>query len=300
MDQDTTTPATGGTPPSTAGAGPAFRVAVGRPLRRIATAGGRPVRSRRAVLAIGLLTSAAAVLGVGCQGQGPPARGRGRGSAADQRPPEFGPPVSREDILAKAEAFRRHRWFAEPRHVRHGDDADGIRVDTPDVSLPGDGHLRPDGWWRPGRWNEGIPYQWGGFSSLAEFDQGLRMGLAAGDVYTPAKRRHLHDAVSRHAVGLDCSGFISRVWRLPRHHSTRELEGLSRRLASYDELQPGDILNRWNDHVVLFVRFTDPGRTKFEFYHTGGEVASKVTREQTEVANLQRLGFVPLRYRNVR
>ena len=261
---------------------------------------GRRDCSRRAVLVTGLLGATAAAFGIGCQGMGSSPRGRGPGSPADRRPPEFGPPVTREEILAKAEAFRRHRWFAEARHVRHGDDPDGIRVDTPDVSLPGDGRLRPDGWWRPGQWNEGIPYQWGGFSSLSEFDEGLRRGLAAGDVYTPAKRRHLNDAVSRHAVGLDCSGFISRVWRLPRHHSTRELEGLSQRLPGYDDLQPGDILNRWNDHVVLFVRFTNPGRTRFEFYHTGGEIASKVTREQTEVANLQRLGFVPLRYRKLR
>lgn len=208
--------------------------------------------------------------------------------------------MTRQEILAKAEAYRAHRWFGEPRHARHGYDPDGIRVDTPDISMPGDGVLRPDGWWRPGQWNEGIPYQWGGFSSLAEFDAGLRAGLAAGDVYTPAKRRHLHSAVSRHAVGLDCSGFISRVWQLPRHHSTRELEGVSRRLASYNELQPGDILNRWNDHVVLFVRFTDPDRQGFEFYECGGERASKVTLERGRLEDFRRLGFVPLRYQRVR
>ena len=59
-----------------------------------------------------------------------------------------------------------------------------------------------------------MPYQWGGFSSTEEFLQGLKAGKAAGDVYTAEKRRLLEAAVSKQAVGIDCSGLISRCWRL--------------------------------------------------------------------------------------
>ncbi len=94
------------------------------------------------------------------------------------------------------------------RNILHGPDANGVEVNTPDVSYkPPSGR---DGWWVPGAVNKGIPYKWGGFDDPESFDQGVANGLAAGDAATPAKRKADNAAVSAHAAGVDCSGFVSR------------------------------------------------------------------------------------------
>jgi hypothetical protein len=148
----------------------------------------------------------------------------------------------------------------------------------------------------PGQWNEGVPYQWGGFSTLAEFDRGIAAGKAAGDVYTLQKRALLEAAVSDEAVGIDCSGFVSRCWRLPRAYSTRELDGICLRLPSYDALMPGDVLNTYNAHCLLFGGWVDAQRSRIWAYETGIPPHWKVIRHRPTVASLKASGFVPLRY----
>lgn len=212
---------------------------------------------------------------------------------------EFGgfPKVTRSEALAIAESYRTHRWFATRANVRHGLDSRGIRVDTPDIGYRIPGAI--PGWWIPGEWNEGVPYQWGGFSTLTEFDAGVSAGLAAGDVYTQAKRNQLDDAVSQEAVGIDCSGFISRCWRLPRSFSTRELAGICDRMASWDELMPGDVLNTHNAHCLLFAGWADPQRKSLLAYETGSPPDWKVVSHAIDVAWLKSLGYQPLRYRKM-
>lgn len=207
------------------------------------------------------------------------------------------PRVTRTETLATAEAYRTHRWLATEANVRHGFDRNGVRVDTPDIGYQKPGAI--PGWWAPGQWNEGIPYQWGGFSTPAAFDRGVARGLAAGDVYTLEKRRLLDDAVSDEAVGIDCSGFVSRCWRLPRSYSTRELAQICVPLTSYDELRPGDILNTHNAHCLLFAGWVDATRTRMWAYETGIPPHWKVIRHRPTTASLKENGFVPLRYRGM-
>lgn len=206
--------------------------------------------------------------------------------------------VTRGEAMAVAEAYRTHRWFATEANVRHGYDARGVRVDTPDRGYQVRGAI--PGWWVPGEWNEGVPYQWGGFSTLEAFDRGVAEGKAAGDVYTLAKRALLEAAVSEEAVGIDCSGFVSRCWKLPRSYSTRELEGLCDRLSRYEELRPGDVLNTYNAHCLLVGGWVDEGRTRIWAYETGIPPHWKVIRHRPTVASLKESGFVPLRYRGMR
>ncbi len=88
-----------------------------------------------------------------------------------------------------------------------------MRVDTPDAYYkPADGR---NGWWMPGLVNQGVPYKWGGFDDIGSFDEGIANGKAGGDVSSPAKRQADNAAVSNHAVGVDCSGFVSRCLKLP-------------------------------------------------------------------------------------
>ncbi|MEM7012508.1 MAG: hypothetical protein AAF585_13610 [Verrucomicrobiota bacterium] len=207
--------------------------------------------------------------------------------------------VGRQESIAIAESYRIHRWQPTPRNAFHGADRRGIRVDTPDIRFrPTDGMTRP-GWWRPNRPNVGIPYQWGGFDTPQSFDAALRRGAYAGDIYTEAKRAALDDAVSQEACGIDCSGFISRCWRLDRSYSTRELPGLCDELESFDELLPGDIVNKHNDHVLLFVDWINERRTHFMAYETGSPPTWKVLRHPIEVAYVEGLGYRPFRYKRI-
>ena len=205
--------------------------------------------------------------------------------------------VSRAAVLATAERYASHRWFAGAANVFHGVDPDGIRVDTPDISWNRPGAVA--GWWHPGAWNTGMPYQWGGFATPEQFDRDLAAGLAAGDVYTAEKRRLLDAAVSRHATGIDCSGFISRCWNLPRSFSTRELPALCTPLASWDDLLPGDILNTHNAHVILFRGWADPDRSRLLATEAGVPPHWLVVHRTVPRRTLECQGFQPFRYRGI-
>jgi len=207
--------------------------------------------------------------------------------------------VRRDETVRIAESYRSHRWKAAKRNAFSGFDDRGIHVQTPDAGYQPAPPARP-GWWKAGQTNTGFPYQWGGFDSPAEFDRKLAVGFYAGDVYTDQKRLALDDAVSTQACGIDCSGFISRCWRLDRSYSTRELPALCDELPSFSDLRTGDIVNKANDHVLLFVRFLDEKKTRFLAYETGSPPTWKVLAHPIQVAYVNGLGYRPYRYRGIR
>ena len=206
-------------------------------------------------------------------------------------------PVSRIEALEIAEAYRNFEWTPTEKNAFHGIDSEGVRVNTPDIAFLNPGS-RP-GWWIPNQVNVGVPYMWGGFSSLTEFKDGIEKGMYAGDVYTREKRRLLDSAVSRHAVGIDCSGLISRCWKLKRSFSTRELPALCIPLGIYSELKAGDVLNSHNNHVLLFREFTDKTQQRLLAYETGSPPTWKVLLDDIPVSMLQEEGYMPFRFRRI-
>lgn len=206
--------------------------------------------------------------------------------------------VTRRETMATAQRFLLHRWRAEDRHAFHGRDPAGVRVDTPDAAfLPKGG--RP-GWWRTDAENTALPYMWGGFDTPESFDAGLRAGKWAGDIYTLEKRRLLDRAVSRHAVGIDCSGLISRCWNLPRSYSTRELAALCEPLTDFTQMRPGDIFNRHNGHVLLFAGWEDAKKTRLSAYECGSPPTWKVLRNTMPLTFLTGKGYTAWRYRGMK
>lgn len=208
--------------------------------------------------------------------------------------------VTPAECLEMAECYLNHRWVAGPEQVKHGLDRDGIRVDTPDAGYRPAG--RTPGWWRaePGAVNVGIPYCWGGSDTPESFDEGLRRGKWAGDIYTNEKRRGLESAVSKYTVGADCSGFISRCWKLEWHCSTRTLPRICDELPGYQALQPGDALNTHNGHVLLFAKFTKADGSELLVYETGSPLGWKVTKHVTTADFLKAQGYKPYRYRGMK
>jgi hypothetical protein len=206
--------------------------------------------------------------------------------------------VRRSEVIATADQYVHFKWKPTAANAFHGPDADGVLVETPDRSFSRRG-IRP-GWWVADQTNEGMPYMWGGFSTPAEFTLGLKRGLYAGDVYTEDKRRLSDAAVSKHAIGIDCSGLISRCWKLERSYSTRELPALCIPLGSYDELKPGDILNSPEKHVLLFRGFVDAQKQRLLAYEAGSPPTWKVLLNSIPIGLLTSENFQPLRYRKIR
>lgn len=203
--------------------------------------------------------------------------------------------VTRAEALQIAETFIQHRWTAAPQNLRHGQDSAGIEIHTPDRA---GGRGDPAGdCWELGAKNTGMAYKWGGFDMPASYDAGLRKGKAAGDVYTAEKRRKGGAAVSGDAVGIDCSGFISRCWKLPQKHSTAMLASTCQRLASADALRPADVMNTAGGHVLLFVRWLDEEKTRALFYEAAP--FSKTRATERAIAAMVSEGYQPLRHRRI-
>ncbi|MGC9364344.1 MAG: T9SS type A sorting domain-containing protein [Fidelibacterota bacterium] len=150
--------------------------------------------------------------------------------------------VTRSEALAIAETYVVHGWTATAANITNGliTDPDGVELWTPE-------------WVQLGT-NYKVPYKWGGFNTIPQFDQGLSDGKSAGDRAT--------SGVSSYAVGVDCSGFVSRCWKLTSHYSTRSMDvdvswdnvdgPITTLLDSWDIIKPGDAIHK-HGHVILAV-----------------------------------------------
>ncbi|MDX1680682.1 MAG: hypothetical protein R3242_08125 [Akkermansiaceae bacterium] len=204
--------------------------------------------------------------------------------------------VSRAEAMQIAEAYASLQWAPTEANVLHGPDADGIHVLTPDEGLARLGHIH--GWWKSGKTNTGMPYQWGGFDTPQHFLDKLKQGHAAGDIATAEKRRLDDAAVSRHACGIDCSGLVSRCWRLARHTSTDELARLCVPLKSIWMLQPGDILLK-PGHVLLVQRWDPIRDANVLVYEATLKPKWRVHRTSKSLREIEAHGYQPLRYRKM-
>lgn len=139
--------------------------------------------------------------------------------------------ITRSQIISNAEPYAVYSWNCNSNNIKDYD-CGGVHVTTPS-------------WVNVGN-NISIPYCWGGFSNFAEFDNGIANGVSAGDSYTVG-----NGSGSSCAVGVDCSGFVSRCWDLPYKYGTSTLPNISTAYSSFDQLKRGDIVNYSGHHVRL-------------------------------------------------
>lgn len=203
--------------------------------------------------------------------------------------------LTRAEVIAIARSYAEYRWDGTEKNVRHGPDPAGVAVSTP--SAPDAASAQP-GYWLVDQTNTGMPYKWGGFDTLASFAAGVRSGKAAGDLYDASKRQMADRAVSDYAVGIDCSGFVSRCWKLRKKYGTGMLPDLCKPLASPADLKPGDILNYPAGHVVIFYEWLDEGKDRAHFYEA--EPYSKVILSERSTVELASIGYRPWRYRQIK
>lgn len=149
--------------------------------------------------------------------------------------------VTPGEALAIADSYLMHDWSARSVNITNGliTDPGGKPVQSPDWVVVGDNYY--------------FPYRWGGFNTLSSFDSGLLAGLYAGDIAT--------SAVSNYAVGVDCSGFVSRCWKLTSQYSTAMMDdpgGITNLYDSWYDLQPGDAIHKVG-HVRMMVQWNNDG-----------------------------------------
>lgn len=197
-----------------------------------------------------------------------------------------------EEALRIAESYAELEWKPEARHIRHSKDSKSILVHTPDTSLSEHGDKR--GWWEPGVPAKGMAYKWGGFDTPESFLAGLKAGKKAGDVANTYKLRNDNAAVSDESVGIDCSGFISRCWRLSRHVSTKDLPSICDPV-DWDEMRLADIILK-PGHVLMFV----VRRGDFIIGYESGPIPTwRARRCVIRISYLKQEGYSPWRYRNM-
>lgn len=93
-------------------------------------------------------------------------------------------------------------------------------------------------------------YDWGGFDTVGAFNNAMSAGGRAGNINT--------SNVLSCAYGVDCSGFVSRVWQRTSKYGTSTLPNISTAVPVGSGLQ-GDIFNKSGSHVVLFKSFSGNG-----------------------------------------
>ncbi|MAZ49722.1 MAG: hypothetical protein CME65_14265 [Halobacteriovoraceae bacterium] len=147
-----------------------------------------------------------------------------------------------------------------------------------------------------GKTLKSIPYKWGGyFLSLDSFTEGLSENKLAGDVCTCSDSSRGW-CINQETIGLDCSGFVSFAWK-SAYHITSTMHKITDPI-SWNELKPGDVMNRAGSHVIMFVRYS-----KDKNYIWG--IESSVTCEgicerSFRTYDMKRDGYIPLRYKNIK
>jgi hypothetical protein len=134
-----------------------------------------------------------------------------------------------------------------------------------------------------------VGYDWGGGDSVYDYNRYMSLGYQAGDIPIYST------GVESCSKGVDCSGFISRVWGVSGKYSTTTLPGISTQLTDVSRLQMGDILNLYNSHVVMFNGMANGGINAWESTVYGSQ--DRVVYGYVPWTRLN--GYVPYRYNGV-
>ncbi len=170
--------------------------------------------------------------------------------------------ITRDQVMARAKAFAYHPWRCTTANLTASCD-----TSYQSVYQPGD--------------YMGLPYDWGGFVSIFQFDQDIASGKGAGS--------YPSDGVLSCTTGLDCSGYVSEAWHTADKYGTSTLDQVSSVIDASD-LLPGDAVNHPGYHVILFSRVLADGRP--ELYEAVG-----YNVHITAYAGWSYLdGFTPIRY----
>jgi cell wall-associated NlpC family hydrolase len=159
--------------------------------------------------------------------------------------------VSRREQEDTMNAFRDESWFPSQENLRNPCQSEivaGWGINCRDATR----FVRPpqfvrEPYMRP---QVGVPYDWGGADTVAQFERKLAEGYVAGNI----GGTFWADGHRRVTTGVDCSGLVSNVWKLGRHVPTLELDSVSTPLLTLSQLRLGDAFLLPGHHVMLYRR----------------------------------------------
>ena len=131
--------------------------------------------------------------------------------------------LTRDEALVRAQTYCFHPWTAATKNQ-----SASCLGSYQSIYVPGD-YL-------------GLPYDWGGYVTLFQFDDGIQDGDGAGS--------YPEHGVLSCTVGLDCSGYVSKIWDVG-HFGTATIHNVSHEI-SFGDVLPGDAFNVPSYHIVLF------------------------------------------------
>ena len=181
-----------------------------------------------------------------------------------------GDAITRAEALSIGDEFVTHTWTATSANIGT----------TATVTTPS--------WIQVGP-NTRVPYKWGGYNTIASFDEGIAAGQLAGDINTSV-------VDYGNSVGSDCSGFVSRCWTSGRY-TTSSFYQTSTQLSSYNDLLPADATNKAGSHIRMVVEWTNDGKlVQIEETASGnpGWAARYYTWTLSQISD-----YVPIRYNNI-
>jgi hypothetical protein len=201
-------------------------------------------------------------------------------------------PTTRAEVLQRAQDYLNVNWTLRAENFSH----DGIENRC----------AKEEGkyWLRPRRFTQAsinqtfgpMPYHWGGDDTKQKYLVKMSQNKLAGSVCTCREPEHNYCAVSE-AAGVDCSGFISGCWNVPKH-GTSNLSAIADSVVNLANLRPGDALNKAGSHVRLFVGFKPGAAQVFQVIESATNLRCEGVCRSEYTAD-QLVGYKPLRFKMI-
>jgi hypothetical protein len=105
------------------------------------------------------------------------------------------------------------------------------------------------------------------------------------------------DIDGNHTYRQDCSGFVSMCWHTSTPgHSTRSIPDIAEQIK-WSELKPGDVLNSYDNHCMLYHMWADSG---WIWIYDLATPTSDMRHIKVFTDDLRDQDYIPRRYRNIR
>lgn len=167
------------------------------------------------------------------------------------------PPIARAKVLENARAYLTVNWVMQ----RENFERPGIE----NRCAPGSSYI----WLRPRHFTREMigttigpmPYRWGGDDTPQTFRTRSEWGALAGDMCT-CRQAEYNYCVFADSAGVDCSGFVSRVWGIEKR-GTSGLLDVAADIDNLEALKPGDAFDWPQRHIRLFTGYAEGAATAF-------------------------------------
>ena len=171
--------------------------------------------------------------------------------------------LTRDQSIANTNPFRDVRWTMSSRNVTNRCYSTAW-VRTPPHAV--------------GATVTGMAYNWGGFTGVQEFRNGIAGTVYAGNICTSSQGNPY--GLRPNTAGIDCSGLISRAWALSSKLGTYQVSQVTVPVRDgYTRMRPGDVFVKSGVHVAMLVEKTSNGPRVVEatgspYYRVVNRVAS--------------------------